>query len=1579
MSLNILTIEAPILKSLRIKEVGRFMLERAEYVKTMKTHNEQRSEGEKLHIKTLKSCIEKKILNTIVNYELQTEEPVTTKTVTSKILREFLLTQLPSNSLGVGAASLEHRLSVELEITLKNLVEAGHELTVIDWVRELWVGVTETIRIYRLEKDMNTRKGIKLLYSLMSKHLSRFTTFMRRWKQVYYSVKTPEEAHENMASFYSVLIRCARDQEHQDQLLGVHTSFRLTEEDKKRKFGKKYDPNHRQKKRRVSMGDQKDKKRSENSEKKKYATTSRRAEEQQAAPRRRAHDRKITCYHCHQQGHIRSECPKLRRKNDESRRNQASRDSDGVVGALQSKNAAKQELVDCWIGPQGLHKRALLDSGAFTCFTDAQCAKDAGLELVEAQLPHELPLAVSQREAKVFGAAKGSIELARPIDGKKLRVRNVTFVLLEGVRFTIIGKDILDKIGISPTQQLNKLAVDCQYQPSINSLTCHGENPNGNEPESSPGGTIIDEGIETSRVGDAQEARARLRKALDEMLQQSKSVFNTDELYSKLKKLVYDFEDIWRVSLLDDVVFGNTKPIRVKPYDIRLKENAISRTARMRSYNRLEREFLKKMTEDLVSIKCLYRNHESRWSSPSYVVTKPGKPGTSVDHFRWTGDIRYVNSMTQRLATSMPLMSTMLEHLTDAKVFACLDCHKGYWQIPITKRSQEICSFLTPHGIFSPTRLMQGHTDSVAVFQQTMEKVFDGMLYDKILIWIDDLLSHARNAEELLPRLQSIFERCREYNLRISPDKTELGLKEIKWCGRIISGNGISFDPKMIQGLLDLDLPTNAAELQHLLTASNWLRISLPRYSEKVSDMTKMLKEAQKEVGSAKKNRLERLRLQWNEDGMKSFERLKDLLRESVTIAHFKYRDDYKLCLFTDASDKHWGIMLTQVGRQSWESSPLESQTHEPLAFMSGSFSGSHLNWPMIIKEGYPIVVALDRLRQYLSLKEFVLYTDHRNLVFLFNHLPRANDVKKNVCQMIQRWHVRLMGFNYTIEHIAGSENVWADILSRYRARSTPVLAAVQCTSNDELEDHRFISTEPDYIMDIDAEDCKEHARAFVNSDQESGEYIMDVDASDLVISLVGAAAEGLEEIDIITAAIKGSCPINYTKIVEEIKSLKKDNCGKIIVEAHKLRISLMVLAHCGLSGHRGVTRTIENLKAFTWPGIKEDVETFCQKCLHCLTARSHGLKTILRSQLHAKKPNDILHFDFLYVEDKEYLLVVKDDLSGFVELFPCEHADHFAVADSLLQWNARYGLKQGAIFISDQGSHFKNRVIEELTRILGVTHRFTPAHVPHANGTVEVVNKIFLKLLRALRSEFQIKEWKKLVSFIQASLNSTPTKSLKGFSPMHVFVGFHNPTPISLLFDSCRDVVVSPRIPDFVETLVEELSESLSLIHREVHAHKEHNRAVQRKSRNRGKKKVQYHQGDYVLLRLSGPGKKSYARNLVHVVVSVVSDHVYRIQHMLTGVQKDVHAERLLPFTSKNIDEKLLKEYVLFHTSYDVDKLLRFRTCPTTGVEQVLVKWVGFEEDESTWEPVTDIEETLPQLIKELRERLPGEGSVED
>jgi hypothetical protein len=38
-------------------------------------------------------------------------------------------------------------------------------------------------------------------------------------------------------------------------------------------------------------------------------------------------------------------------------------------------------------------------------------------------------------------------------------------------------------------------------------------------------------------------------------------------------------------------------------------------------------------------------------------------------------------------------------------------------------------------------------------------------------------------------------------------------------------------------------------------------------------------------------------------------------------------------------------------------------------------------------------------------------------------------------------------------------------------------------------------------------------------------------------------------------------------------------------------------------------------------------------------------------------------------------------------------------------------------------------------------------------------------------------------------------------------------------------------------------------------------------------------------------------------------------------------------------------------------------------GQVQVLVKWMGFDEDENTWEPVTTILEDAPDLLREFLE----------
>ena len=90
-----------------------------------------------------------------------------------------------------------------------------------------------------------------------------------------------------------------------------------------------------------------------------------------------------------------------------------------------------------------------------------------------------------------------------------------------------------------------------------------------------------------------------------------------------------------------------------------------------------------------------------------------------------------------------------------------------------------------------------------------------------------------------------------------------------------------------------------------------------------------------------------------------------------------------------------------------------------------------------------------------------------------------------------------------------------------------------------------------------------------------------------------------------------------------------------------------------------------------------------------------------------------ILHYDFLTLRKGEYVLVIKDDFSHFVELVICESPSHYEVVDSLLAWHSRFGLRKDSIHISDQGTHFKNSVCRELERCLGIKHRSTPAHSP--------------------------------------------------------------------------------------------------------------------------------------------------------------------------------------------------------------------------------------------------------------------------
>lgn len=87
-----------------------------------------------------------------------------------------------------------------------------------------------------------------------------------------------------------------------------------------------------------------------------------------------------------------------------------------------------------------------------------------------------------------------------------------------------------------------------------------------------------------------------------------------------------------------------------------------------------------------------------------------------------------------------------MDQVGAARYVSTFDLLKGYWQVPLTPRTQEISASITPSGLFSYTIMGFGLCNAPATFQRLMNRVVKGLsgctVYLDVVVYRDTWEEH---------------------------------------------------------------------------------------------------------------------------------------------------------------------------------------------------------------------------------------------------------------------------------------------------------------------------------------------------------------------------------------------------------------------------------------------------------------------------------------------------------------------------------------------------------------------------------------------------------------------------------------------------------------------------------------------------------------------------------------------------------------------------------------------------------------------------------------------------------------------
>ena len=273
--------------------------------------------------------------------------------------------------------------------------------------------------------------------------------------------------------------------------------------------------------------------------------------------------------------------------------------------------------------------------------------------------------------------------------------------------------------------------------------------------------------------------------------------------------------------------------------------------------------------------------------------------------------------------------------------------------------------------------------------------------------------------DDMLDRIELVFDRLKQFNLKIKPKKCQFFDTSILFLGHILSAKGISANPEKVEKVRTWPVPKNIKEVQSFLGLASYYRWFIDKFAEKARCLHELLGPTSNKHKKARARKeatqTEHRTFEWTTKHQEAFDALKEALSTAPVLGYPDFSREFILEI--DASLNGLGAILSQQGK--------DRQIHV-IAYASHSLCPSERsmrNYSSAKLELLALKWAVtEKFRDYLLGSRFQVYTDNNPLTYVMESILGASQI---------RWLSKLALFDFVIKYRTGQSNRATDALSR--------------------------------------------------------------------------------------------------------------------------------------------------------------------------------------------------------------------------------------------------------------------------------------------------------------------------------------------------------------------------------------------------------------------------------------------------------------------------------------------------------------------------------------------------------------------